>query len=325
MISHTSKDNMKSWHHARCTYTDHHWHWFGLDWWILFLEGQVSRHWTSLHSVGVVAAVSSLQQKWSLQSSLHNYWWWRWGDYKCFYALQLNFKPPRCFYTHLQVLDDAMHIFSMHFKSSTDAILILLNSSLIHFRCNMDTFHAVFALEFPPCTSNSSSMHFSANKSSMHFRLQFHAFQCSSMQHIKFPVPCISVQIFYAPQIPVPCISVHMFHAAHQTPVQCILHQHASSMHFWWSTAWYQRWECMRMICWHLHTIHAGSMQCASSIQDHLLVLAEPFLGIPSMQSCKDEQLCSLMVQAMCTCTYKLSYVYVPPCNKYKTAPTRFM
>ena len=106
-------------------------------------------------------------------------------------------KPPRCFYTHLQVLD-AMHIFSMHFKSSSDAILILLNSSLIHYRCNVDTFHAVFALEFPvpcisvPCTSNSSSMHFSAlpctlNSSSMHFSPLPCTSNSSSMQSSALP------------------------------------------------------------------------------------------------------------------------------------------
>ena len=91
-----------------------------------------------------------------------------------------------------------MHIFSMHFKSSTDAILIPLNSSLIHFRCilSMQSLHLNFhhARQIPvPCISVlfhaahqiSSSMHFSALPCSTS-KFQFHAFQCKSFMHLKF-------------------------------------------------------------------------------------------------------------------------------------------
>ena len=210
----------------------------------------MSRHCTSLRSVGVVAAVASSK------SEVCNSVYIITGDGNeeiTSVSTHYNnsnsfFKPPRCFYTHLQVLD-AMHIFSMHFKSSSDAILILLNSSLIHFRCimwilSMQSLHLKFqfhafqshAPQTPvPCIS---SMHiefqFHAFQcSSMHLIFQFHAFQCKSSMHFSAYLPCISVHIFHAPHIPVPCISVHIFHAAHQTPVPCILDQHASSMHFW--------------------------------------------------------------------------------------------
>ena len=59
----------------------------------------------------------------------------------------------------------------MHFKFSSDAILIFSNSSLMQFRYKADTFHAVFALEIL--------------------------------------APCISVHIFHAHRTSVACISVH--------------------------------------------------------------------------------------------------------------------
>ena len=79
-----------------------------------FLEEQVSQHCTSLRSVGVVAAVASSK------SEVCNPVYIITGDgdeeitiVSTHYKSNSLFKPPRCFYTRLQVLD-AMHILSMH-------------------------------------------------------------------------------------------------------------------------------------------------------------------------------------------------------------------
>ena len=158
----------------------------------------------------------SLPAKWSQQC----YWWWRWGNYSCFYALQLKLT--------LQDISVLLDVFSssrsyahsfMHFKFSSDAILIFSNSSLMQFRYKADTFHAVFALEIlAPCIS-------------VHI---FHAHQtsvaCISVHAHWVPVPCT----FHAPQISVPCtfhVPQFQFHAfqyyEHRIPVPCIsVHAH---------------------------------------------------------------------------------------------------
>ena len=210
----------------------------------------MSQHCTSLRSVGVVAAVASSK------SEVCNpvYIITGDGDEEITSVSMHNsnslFKPPRCFYTHLQVLD-AMHIFSMHFKSSSDAILILLNSSLIHFRCimwilSMQSLHLKFqfhafqshAPQTPvPCIS---SMHiefqFHAFQcSSMHLIFQFHAFQCKSSVHLIFQFhafQCSSMHLifqFHAFQCKSSVHLIFQFHAF-QWKSSCI--SYSSSMHF---------------------------------------------------------------------------------------------